>query len=240
MPATIVELPARREPTAPSKSEQRRELAVFLLLIVPSMVLSFFAVKTGDLGFVITAFATILRDVGLVALVLFFLWRNGESRSLIGLVFWKRRDDVVLGAVLFVLLAYGATAVDGLLRMAGLSEPSTKLPNLLTATGNLQFVLAFVLVAVVAVAEETIFRGYLIHRISELTGSRVAAVVLSSLLFAMGHGYEGTTGVITVGLMGFCFALVYLWRGSLVAPITMHFIQDLVSIVLLPLWKMHS
>jgi membrane protease YdiL (CAAX protease family) len=28
---------------------------------------------------------------------------------------------------------------------------------------------------------------------------------------------------------------VYLWRGSLVAPIVMHFLQDFLAIVLLPI-----
>ena len=42
-------------------------------------------------------------------------------------------------------------------------------------------------------------------------------------------------GVITVGLIGVIFALVYVWRGSLVAPVTMHFLQDFLGIVLVPL-----
>ena len=117
---------------------------------------------------------------------------------------------------------------------------STRLPNFLAPAGEFQVVLAVLLVAVVAVAEETLFRGYLIHRLAAITGSEAAAVILSSLLFALGHGYEGTAGVIAVGLMGFLFALAYLWRGSLVAPITMHFIQDFASIVLLPLWRSHG
>jgi membrane protease YdiL (CAAX protease family) len=54
-------------------------------------------------------------------------------------------------------------------------------------------------------------------------------------VFSLGHGYEGTAGVITVGVMGIVFAAVYLWRGSLVAPIAMHFLQDFMSIVLQPL-----
>jgi membrane protease YdiL (CAAX protease family) len=37
-----------------------------------------------------------------------------------------------------------------------------------------------------------------------------------------------------VGVMGLLFALVYVWRQSLVAPMAMHFLQDFISIVLLP------
>jgi membrane protease YdiL (CAAX protease family) len=59
--------------------------------------------------------------------------------------------------------------------------------------------------------------------------------LFSAVIFSLGHGYEGTAGVVTVGVMGLAFALAYLWRKSLVMPITMHFLQDFLSIVLLPL-----
>jgi membrane protease YdiL (CAAX protease family) len=41
--------------------------------------------------------------------------------------------------------------------------------------------------------------------------------------------------VVTVGVMGAVFALVYLWRKSLVVPMVMHFLQDFLGTVLLPL-----
>jgi membrane protease YdiL (CAAX protease family) len=62
--------------------------------------------------------------------------------------------------------------------------------------------------------------------------------VLSAAIFALGHGYEGSAGVVTVGVMGLAFALVYLWRQSLVAPMVMHFLQDFIGIVLLPMLGM--
>jgi membrane protease YdiL (CAAX protease family) len=101
--------------------------------------------------------------------------------------------------------------------------------------GLAEFALASVLVAVVALTEESIFRGYLILRFRNVFASPAIAVVLSAVIFSLGHGYEGTAGVITVGVMGFIFALVYVWRRSLVAPMVMHFLQDFLSIVLLPL-----
>lgn len=58
---------------------------------------------------------------------------------------------------------------------------------------------------------------------SEVTGSVALGVILSSFVFSLGHGYEGTAGVASVGAMGLIFALVYVWRQSLVAPVTMPF-----------------
>lgn len=54
------------------------------------------------------------------------------------------------------------------------------------------------------------------------------------MVFAAGPSYAWHGGMIAVGLMGIVFALVYLWRGSLVAPMVMHFLQDFLGIVLLP------
>ena len=91
------------------------------------------------------------------------------------------------------------------------------------------------MVIIVAFAEETVFRGYLSLRFKAVTESPSAAILLSAVIFSLGHGYEGSAGVITVSLMGLIFALVYVWRQSLVAPMVMHFLQDFIGIVLLPI-----
>jgi membrane protease YdiL (CAAX protease family) len=87
-----------------------------------------------------------------------------------------------------------------------------------------------------ALAEETISPGYLILRLKATTLSPAAAALLSAAIFSLGHGYEGSAGVITVGVMWFVFPSVYLWRQSLVAPIGMHFLQEFIGVVLRPLF----
>ena len=218
-----------------SRKEQILEVCVFLFLIVPSLAFSFFAINQGSVGFVLTAVATILRDLALVALILFFIWRNGEHVRRLGWTFKHGWTDVGLGILLFIPFFFGAAYLDSALQAAGFSSPSAPTPGFLTAQGPLQFVLAFVLVVTVALSEETIFRGYLMLRFGAITSGPAAAVILSAFVFSLGHGYEGSAGVVTVGVMGLVFALVYLWRGSLVAPIVMHFLQDFLGIVLLPL-----
>ncbi len=221
--------------TVPSSwKEQLLEVSVFLFLIVPSMVLSFFAVKQGNLSFVLVAIATILRDLALVSLILFFLWRDGEPVDWIG---WRPKNawkEVALGIGLYVPFFFAAGLFEKILRVTGLSVPSTPLPAFMAARGLVGFLLATLLVVVVALAEETIFRGYLILRLKAITASPGAAALLSAALFSLGHGYEGSAGVLTIGVMGFILALVYLWRQSLVAPIVMHFLQDFIGIALLP------
>jgi membrane protease YdiL (CAAX protease family) len=221
-----------------NRREQLLELVVFLLLVVPSMLLSFFAIKQGGLSFVLTAWATMLRDLGLVALIFFFLRRNKEPRAFVG---WNRNrgwKEVAWGIGLFVPFNLTADLLERGLLAAGFSAPSTPLPAVLTAKGIPELFLAALLVLVVAISEETIFRGYLILRLKAVTGSRVAAAILSAFIFSLGHGYEGSAGVVTVGFMGLVFAFVYLWRRSLVAPAVMHLLQDFIGIVLVPLLGM--
>jgi CAAX protease family protein len=221
----------------PSRREQWRETLVFLFLIVPSMGLSFFEVRQGNLSFVLVAVATILRDLSFVALIGFFLWRNRERWGRIGMKIEGGWNEVLLGAALFIPVFLGAGLLERLFRSMGLSAPPTPQPRFLTATGSKELVLGAVLVTVVAFSEEIIFRGYLIDRLSNVTRSTAAAVLLSSFIFSLGHGYEGTAGVATVGVLGLIFALVYLWRANLVAPIVMHFLQDFIGIVMVPLLR---
>src|SRR5262245_3955352 len=215
--------------------EQAVEVAVFLVLIVPSMVLSLFAVRRGNLSFVLTAVATIFRDLGLVCLIIFFLWRNGENVERIGWSFRRAGWETALGVALFVPFVLGSALLEKELLRLGLSRPATTLPSFLAARGSAEFLLAAVLVAVVAVTEETMFRGYLLLRLRTLLRSPALAVLLSSVFFSLGHGYEGSAGLVTVGVTDAVFAVIYLWRRSLVTPITMHFLQDFLSIVLLPM-----
>jgi membrane protease YdiL (CAAX protease family) len=60
------------------------------------------------------------------------------------------------------------------------------------------------------------------------------AVLLSAVIFSIVHGYQGLAGVITVVAIGPTLAVIYLWRGTLTAPIVMLFLQILVGIFLAP------
>lgn len=234
--ATRQEIPPLSEATnsQADRREQLIEILVFLFLIVPSMILAYFSIQQRAIGFTLVALSTIARDLALVSLIAFFLWRD---RQPVGRIGWSLRNvgqDLAIGVVLFVPSLILTSLLNRALQAAGLSGPSAP-PSFLTPHGPAQILLAFVLVVVVAFAEETIFRGYLILRFAVVTRSITWAILLSALIFSLGHGYEGGSGVVTVGVMGVIFALVYIWRRSLVAPATMHFLQDFLAIVLIPL-----
>ncbi len=218
------------------RQRQARELAVFLFLIVPSLATSFFLVQLGRLEFPFIAFAVILRDLSLLSLVLYFLWINRETLASIGLTFAKAGKELLIGIWLYLPVVIMVGLLERALLAAGLSGPSERLAGLSAHKSTPEYVLASVLVMVVAVTEETIFRGYLLIRFRNVLASTTAAVIVSSIIFSLGHGYEGSAGIVVTGTIGLVFALIALWRRSLVAPIVMHFLQDFLGIVLLPLF----
>lgn len=75
-------------------------------------------------------------------------------------------------------------------------------------------------------AEETIYRGYLISRVLALTHSRSLAVLGSSVMFALAHGY-GVVGSVSTFLFGLVLGLCFLWGRSLPRLILAHWIYNL-------------
>jgi uncharacterized protein len=217
-----------------SRRVQLAEMLVFVFLIAPSLAFSFLAASQGTASFELTAFATILRDLALVCLIAYFVRRNGEPVARIGWNFRNWPQEVALGLLLFIPLSYGAGFIQAALSHIGLSTPPKFLASLTPRRTPGELALAVILVIIVAFAEETMFRGYLILRLHATTRNLLAAVILSTVIFSFGHGYEGSAGVVTVGFMGLAFALVYVWRKSLIAPMVMHFLQDFIVIVLIP------
>jgi len=213
---------------------QLLELVAFLVIVSPLSALAVYAFRPESLDFSFVASASMVRDVLLVGVVVWLLRRNAEPLSRLGVTganFWR---EVRLGILLFPPFFLGTAVLQMALRslgLSGLSEP----PSYLMPIGGLEIAFGLLFIAVVAVSEEIIFRGYLLLRLRAITGSPAAALVLASLLFALGHGYQGSAGVVTVGTMGVLLGLVYLWRGSLTAPIVMHFLQNFIGIVVVPL-----
>jgi uncharacterized protein len=219
----------------PSRRSQFLEVSVFILLVLPSMVLSHFAAKQPGFGFTIAAVGTILHNVAFLCLIAFFAWKNGEGWERFGCAGRNAGRELVAGLWLFALMFLAAGLVESLLSSLGIPRSGKGVPSFLTPRTPAGYALALLLVVTVSISEEIIFRGYLLLRFTTVIGNRVPAVLLSTLIFAAGHGYQGASGVAAVFVIGLLLSLVYLWRRSLVAPMVMHFLQDFLGIFVLPL-----
>lgn len=74
--------------------------------------------------------------------------------------------------------------------------------------------------------EELIFRGFLIWAFQPLLGLWGAAV-LSVVVFAAAHAYQGAAGVLATGVVGAILTVVVLVFGSLWPAVAIHVVLDL-------------
>ncbi len=95
----------------------------------------------------------------------------------------------------------------------------------LAGGGPAEVVLVFLLATIWApLVEETIFRGALYRLVRSRAGVLLAAI-LSATVFAVLHAYM-VPQLILVGSLGFGFALMREWRGSLIPSMTAHAIHN--------------
>lgn len=78
------------------------------------------------------------------------------------------------------------------------------------------------------IVEETLYRGfafwYLAHYMPIWS-----VILLSSIIFGLGHTYQGVGGVARVSLVGVAFGVLYVLTGSIWLPMLMHIILDAVQ-----------
>jgi len=89
-----------------------------------------------------------------------------------------------------------------------------------------------------AFGEELVYRGYLMNRVAELAGGSQMAWAVSlavvSVLFGVGHLYQGVSGVVASILGGLVYGALYLWTGrNLWASIIAHGVFDTVAFILI-------
>ncbi len=92
------------------------------------------------------------------------------------------------------------------------------------------------LVVFVGFWEETVFRGFLLGRVrvalpagdgTVTPWQRDAnAVVITALLFGIGHGYQGIWGVVSTTVIGVVFGGLTLWRKTVWASVFAHITLD--------------
>ena len=86
--------------------------------------------------------------------------------------------------------------------------------------------------------EEMLFRGYLLKRIRLVLGESPLATALAILLpavaFGMAHAYQDTAGMLSTGLIGALFGVVFVrGRGNLWLPIMTHGFTNVAGITLI-------
>ena len=171
----------------------------------------------------------------LAGLHLLLAWRGRDWRD-IGLTALQGRD---LGraalALLLVFLVNGLFTT--LLEWLAPSVIEAHQEGLAGVAGALTRGLPLAAVAAimlfVGLYEEMLARGFLLSRCRVLLGGVWGPVLLSSLLFGLGHMYQGWLGVVQTALIGVVFAHLVLRWGSLWPVILAHGALNTISVALI-------
>ena len=86
------------------------------------------------------------------------------------------------------------------------------------------------------VCEEIVYRGFLLQYLHVLPFhlSLTWAVASSSVIFGIGHLYQGISGSVQTALIGCVLGAMFLVTGNLLLPIVVHVLLDLRLLALLP------
>jgi len=179
-------------------------------------------------------------QIFLLAFTSLSLWLRGLTWRDLGLRRSKAWWKIALWAILATFLI---AVVINLLVQPLVGRLTNKVPDNArfdVVRGNLKVLLVWLVAVwtIVAFGEEMVFRGYLINRIADLVGRNRTGWILSllgsSLIFGIGHGYQGLTGIITTGSIGLLLGVVFLVsKRNLWVNIVSHGLIDTISLVAL-------
>lgn len=97
------------------------------------------------------------------------------------------------------------------------------------------------LVTRAAFVEETAFRGYGFERLTEVSGSKWLAAVVTCGLFMLAHYSGGGLGQVLIALWGgVVLTVLYVWRRNLWAAILCHWLTDAAGFLLVPMAASHQ
>lgn len=95
----------------------------------------------------------------------------------------------------------------------------------------------FLIVLTASVTQEVVFRGYVIERLSSLTGSVKLSGVISYFAFVLLHvPLWGLGGTVQIGVWSVVITVLYLRSRNLWRCIVMHFLNNAYAFLLLPLF----
>lgn len=168
-----------------------------------------------------------------VAAVLAAIWLTAVPWGAIGSVTVSATGAIVtgigLGAALYLVNATSVRLFDRL--GVGYSEAlrGALAPSSMAGWAAL----LLVVLPVIAVAEELLFRAALIGGLEASVGiSPWVLVVVSSALFAVGHGIQGVGGVIVTGTLGVVLGVAFVLTSSLLLVIVAHYVVNVLEFVI--------
>jgi membrane protease YdiL (CAAX protease family) len=174
-----------------------------------------------SLGYVATL--SLVDAALLVGLIVIFLRAHGERPREVFLGARPVAGEAKAGVPLsFIALGVAIVSIAAIQQFAPWLRTEERNPfqDLLETPGDAA-VMGVVLVVAGGVREE-IQRAFLLRRFEHWLGGSAVGVVVASVGFGAGHIIQGVDVAIVTALLGAFWAIVYLRRRSIVAPVVSH------------------
>lgn len=212
-------------PQVPRKRALLFEVLATFMLMIPSAVFS------GFLRFGAPMSRTpyfeydrivyqVLSYAGAPILILFVMWASGDRLKTFGFKRWKWWPHLPIAIIVFGLMWFSWAVPSWIMHWQHRSYTPAfdQLP--------LRYGLVLVYYLIVGFREELYFRSYLITRLTELSGRRYLAVLISVVLFTSIHAYQGWWGMFYAGIAGLILSGGFLASGSIWPMILAHGLYD--------------
>jgi membrane protease YdiL (CAAX protease family) len=162
-----------------------------------------------------------------LALVLAGVWLKGVSLLTVLGDHWRSAREFLRDAGIGVLFLIASVAISSIFGAHG--GPTDRATNFLLPQGGLQIGLWILISITAGICEEAIYRGYLQKQFTALTRNVPAGILISALLFGLGHSYQGWRRASVISLMGAMAGILAYWRRSVRPGMLGHALQDLLG-----------
>lgn len=197
-------------------------VVIFSPLVFPNQSFSdeqmFEMAKNNGTVISFTMLMTFFVMLGCIAL--FIRLKKGSFREFMAIKGFGWGQFLGFGVALLLLNAL-ITGVTNWLEL----EPMDFMNELASSASSL-WLLVFVIVVVVPIYEELMFRGFIW---SALAGTRLGVwgtSIITSIIFALVHGQYGVIEWVGIFLLAMLFSLARIRSGSLLLPMTLHMMNN--------------
>ena len=193
--------------------------------------------ETGQLSLAFVLVLSVADTLLLIGLMVALTRAHGERVADLWLGHRRVTPEALYGARLIPVVFLVVVVVLSVLRIAApwLHDVPTNPLEQLAGTPGQAAVLAVVAVLAGGVREE-MQRAFLLRRFEQHLGGAGVGVVILSIGFGLGHIVQGWDAVIATGLLGAFWAVLYLRRRSIVAPLVSHAGFNAVEVLRVAVW----
>ncbi len=178
---------------------------------------------TGELSLTYVVTLSLIDAAVILSLVWLLMRAHGEHPLATMLGRRPIGSEVLLGLALVpaaLLIVAAAFTVMSRIAPELRNVPENPLEALISSPAA---AMTFAAVTVVAGGlREEVQRAFILHRFEQHLGGAAIGLVVFSVAFGLGHLVQGRDAAVITGLLGALWGLLYLARGSMVAPFACH------------------